>query len=137
MNKVVKEQWLAALRSGKYAQGRGQLKEGWRADYQKPQPINKNTQAFCCLGVLCEVHRQMHLNVEWQPPKDQFTGERYFDEYEELPQEVAEWAELKKAVPVEVNGVTYPIYMLNDGWLEEGIAEHSFLEIAKIIEDQL
>jgi hypothetical protein len=39
MNKIIKE-WVAALRSGKYKQGKNYLRRG-----------NK----FCCLGVLCEL----------------------------------------------------------------------------------
>lgn len=40
MNRKLREDWVTALRSGKYQQGRGRLKEG--TDY-------------CCLGVLCDV----------------------------------------------------------------------------------
>ena len=39
MNKEVKEKWVAALRSGKYKQTRGTLKD---------------KTGYCCLGVLCE-----------------------------------------------------------------------------------
>lgn len=39
MNPEIKQNWLEALRSGKYQQGRGCLKQG-----------NK----YCCLGVLCD-----------------------------------------------------------------------------------
>lgn len=41
MNAAVAKKWVAALRSGKYQQGRGALR---RLD---------NT--YCCLGVLCEI----------------------------------------------------------------------------------
>jgi hypothetical protein len=40
MKKNVMKKWVAALRSGKYKQGKNHL--------------NKNEQ-YCCLGVLCEV----------------------------------------------------------------------------------
>jgi hypothetical protein len=40
MNKEIKARWVAALRSGKYQQGRHWL-------------CNRNT--YCCLGVLCEL----------------------------------------------------------------------------------
>jgi hypothetical protein len=40
MNKELKAKWIAALRSGKYKQGRSRLKHSGR---------------HCCLGVLCEV----------------------------------------------------------------------------------
>lgn len=41
MNPEVKAKWLAALRSGKYAQGAGKLRT-----------VNNE---YCCLGVLCDV----------------------------------------------------------------------------------
>lgn len=40
MNKIIKKKWLNALKSGKYKQGTGQL---------------RNNSSYCCLGVLCEV----------------------------------------------------------------------------------
>lgn len=44
MNKIVKAQWIKALRSGRYAQGRYKLR---RTRLGKAQ--------YCCLGVLCRV----------------------------------------------------------------------------------
>lgn len=41
MNQEVKAQWIADLRSGKYPQGRGALRN--------------SDGTFCCLGVLCEI----------------------------------------------------------------------------------
>lgn len=41
MKKGLKARWVAALRSGKYKQGRGSLQTG--------------EGEFCCLGVLCEI----------------------------------------------------------------------------------
>jgi hypothetical protein len=41
MNPVVKEKWITALKSGKYQQGRGQLRSF--------------NDKFCCLGVLCDI----------------------------------------------------------------------------------
>ena len=43
MNKQVKKEWLAALRSGAYKKGHGQLK-------------NKKDNTYCCLGVLCDIY---------------------------------------------------------------------------------
>lgn len=40
MNKDVKSQWVSALRSGEYEQGRGRLERDGK---------------FCCLGVLCDL----------------------------------------------------------------------------------
>jgi hypothetical protein len=52
MNPVAKELWLAALRSGEYTQGRGQL----RID-----------DTFCCLGVLCEVAIKQGVIEDYGP----------------------------------------------------------------------
>jgi hypothetical protein len=41
MNKELKAKWVEALRSGKYKQGKGMLR-------------NEKGQ-FCCLGVLCDI----------------------------------------------------------------------------------
>lgn len=40
MKKEIAEKWIAALRSGKYKQGRACLQKG---------------DQFCCLGVLCDI----------------------------------------------------------------------------------
>jgi hypothetical protein len=45
MDKKLKTKWLAALRGGKYEQGRGQL-------------YRKSDGTFCCIGVLCAVARK-------------------------------------------------------------------------------
>lgn len=42
MNALLKDAWIAALRSGKYTQGRTRLND-------------KQQTEFCCLGVLCKV----------------------------------------------------------------------------------
>lgn len=41
MNKEWKEKWIKALCSGKYKQGRGQL---------------RREDEFCCLGVFCDIY---------------------------------------------------------------------------------
>lgn len=43
MNPEIKAKWIAALRSGDYEQAKGSLR-----DFNNPN-------AFCCLGVLCDV----------------------------------------------------------------------------------
>lgn len=45
MNKAIKRKWVAALRSGKYKQGGGELR------YERDEGDIRH----CCLGVLCEV----------------------------------------------------------------------------------
>jgi len=45
IRRVLKAKWVAALRSGKYKQGRGFLKA----------KDSEGDWTYCCLGVLCEV----------------------------------------------------------------------------------
>ena len=45
MKQEVKDEWVTALRSGDYKQGEGMLR----------QVLDDNTEAYCCLGVLCEI----------------------------------------------------------------------------------
>ena len=49
MNARIKKLWVAALRSGKYKQGHGGLRDGDR---------------FCCLGVLCDIHAK-ETGTQW------------------------------------------------------------------------
>lgn len=49
MDKQIAVQWVAALRSGDYKQGRRQLRNG--------------ANEFCCLGVLCNLHAQAHPTI--------------------------------------------------------------------------
>ena len=51
MNDLAKA-WLDELRSGKYPQGTGKLRDG--------------SDAYCCLGVACELYRQTYGKGEWQ-----------------------------------------------------------------------
>ena len=56
MNPRIKAEWLDALRSGEYKQANGALHE-----------IDPATGAasFCCLGVLCDLHRKETKWGEW------------------------------------------------------------------------
>lgn len=48
MKKEIAKKWVKALRSGKYKQGKGYLK----------QFNSKNEVRHCCLGVLCELYNE-------------------------------------------------------------------------------
>jgi len=54
MKQEIAERWVQALRSGKYKQGRGVLKQD---------------ESFCCLGVLCDITKD-ELELEWIPDPD-------------------------------------------------------------------
>lgn len=60
MNKEIKEQWVAALRSGDYAQGSESL---CRQDY------NSEEYHFCCLGVLCDISNPSRWHGDDMPTR--------------------------------------------------------------------
>ena len=65
MTKRLKARWIAALRSGKYTQGQGHLR-------QKDDSLGSKTGlSYCCLGVLCEVAKVKYNGDDGFPP-DQF-----------------------------------------------------------------
>lgn len=53
MNLEVKAKWLEALRSGKYKQGVGSLKQ-----------LHEDEIKHCCLGVLCDLARLEGIVIE-------------------------------------------------------------------------
>lgn len=55
MKKDIAEMWIEALRSGKYKQGYGYLKQ------ESGDNIEENAR-FCCLGVLCSITDPLHLS---------------------------------------------------------------------------
>lgn len=106
MKRSIARKWAAALESGEYKQGKGQLRKG---------------DKFCCLGVLCNLHAQAHPEIAGkEKAKSLYLGHR-----STLPCEVAEWAAMRSN-----NGyLSYDIDLvrMND---DKGKA---FAEIAKVI----
>lgn len=51
MNPELKKEWVSALRSGKFAQVQGKLKNRVNGGY-----------GYCCLGVLCEISPDIDMN---------------------------------------------------------------------------
>ena len=51
INKELVKQWVEALRSSKYKQGR--------------QALRNRKDEFCCLGVLCDISKNT-LNLDWE-----------------------------------------------------------------------
>lgn len=105
MNPKIKKRWVDELRSGKYPQGKGQLKDG-----------NGN---YCCLGVLCEIHRE-ETGGEWK-------DDSYLNRNTVLHYSVVEWARLPDENP-KCGGSS--LAFLNDNG-------KTFTEIADIIEKEL
>jgi len=113
MNKEIKKRWLKALRDGNYDQGTEALHPG---------------DEFCCLGVLCDLHK-IKEDGDWDE------GE-YEGENGSLPDIVMEWANLPDSNPDVV-----PIDDDKDkvsSWTLAGLndAGYTFNEIADIIEKE-
>ena len=123
MNKQIKQQWIEALRSGKYSQAQEELRVG---------------DSFCCLGVLCDIYSKSKGANFWQET-ERGSGCYYFEslpeqyEYATLPMNVSEWAGLGGSDNpiVEYGEEKVAISDLND---RERL---SFNQIAAIIQDQL
>lgn len=125
MNQEVKAQWVTALRSDEYKQGRGYL------------VVDGNS---CCLGVLCDL--AVKAGVIEGPSVDPATGAYAYGEEKQvyaLPAEVREWADLGDNSEPRVrydwydwNGAdTFGLSALNDG------KRLGFREIADLIDSQL
>lgn len=123
MNPEIKALWLAALRSGKYRQGKGTLH-------------NLQDDTFCCLGVLCEV--AVGANIVDSKPRvsGKLTGYGVTQSVSTLPREVVKWA----GMPDDAGSLNRSVYGgardhfslvdLND---EAGC---TFEQIANVIEQQ-
>ena len=109
MDQNIKKQWVEALRSGKYKQGRGCL----RVRY-------KTIDKFCCLGVLCDLHAQA-TNCEWE-------GGIYLGKTSLLPEKVVKWAGLSSMNP-HIGGKGVSFYN-DEKWL-------NFDQMADLIESNL
>jgi hypothetical protein len=126
VNKEIAEQWVTALRSGKYEQGVGQLFDG---------------EKYCCLGVLCDIYAtETHQGKWWEADEDDY-GLYYFDaglrdkhgmapkdEYlsDVPPLKVRKWAGMENKMGV-ISPSKQTLTQLND----DG---NSFKKIAKVIE---
>lgn len=106
MDAVVKEKWVAALRSGEYIQGRRYLRN--------------NNDEYCCLGVLCDLHSKETNVAQWT--KSKFAINEYLGSTALLPMEVHHWS------GIEEFGFVHKLMCMNDG------EQNSFAEIADYIE---
>lgn len=131
MKQEIKEKWVKALRSGLYTQGRNVLRRG---------------DSFCCVGVLCDIHREETGEGSWVP-MDSGIGEGslgYFTERGEeealtTPPSVMDWAGVNlNEATFYLYGYSHRIFHLNDG--NYGIPNDeplTFTQIADLIEEQL
>lgn len=110
MDQAIAKKWVAALRSGKYKQGHGQLRKDNR---------------FCCLGVLCDL---APISAgSWR--RKAATGDYLYDwNTGGLTIKVLEWASMSTLYPAGFIDSTCDTLMhLND-------SGKTFVEIADIIE---
>lgn len=84
MNAQIKARWIEALRSGNYQQGKGHLRTG---------------DAYCCLGVLCDLHAR-ETGQRWVMVIRARDGmPSYLGARNHLPAAVMAWADLKSGDP--------------------------------------
>lgn len=102
MNSEIREEWVTALRSGEYKQGKHRL--------HKSNRFTESPDEYCCLGVLCELAVQHNII----PPAelDIQTRDYLYGTGEDvspvaLPQSVQEWAELENTSPFAVLPASY------------------------------
>jgi hypothetical protein len=119
MNPDIKAEWLAALRSGKYTQGRSRLRTQF-----------DNTESFCCLGVLCDVAAKDGPG-QWAKGGSYYLTDGSHSDTS-LPLGVSKWAGLNDDNdPVVGPGGGMCLSSLND---ENRL---SFADIADLIEEYL
>lgn len=121
MKKKIKKEWVAALRSGDYKQGKGAL---------------RRDDTYCCFGVLCELavaagvaDRIVSKRLYSYGPAGTFPG-NYVGAWAAgfLPSVVSKWAGLGDVGDVVVDGNS--LADLNDNGA-------TFQDIANIIEAEL
>jgi hypothetical protein len=107
MNPEIRARWVAALRSGDYAQTTGKL---------------RNNEGFCCLGVLCDLAEREGLITSAIDDCDEGCRD-YGDERFDLPGVVIRWASLRSSPAIfadidDTGPRDVPLAILNDdyGW---------------------
>lgn len=97
MKQNVMKKWIKALRSEKYKQGMGTLKQ-----YNR-----KGEAQHCCLGVLCDLYNQeMKKNKKKTLPEKVYDNDsdfsygycRFGGKKEDLPEEVMKWSGIKNSI---------------------------------------
>lgn len=120
MRQDIKDQWVAALRSGDYKQGRGALHDTVSDEY-------------CCLGVLCDLAVKAGVTtrtVESHLGLDQKLRSWFDEQSSVLPRRVKLWAGLIGVPDVFTGGEKRGLASINDRGAPFGY-------IADLIEEQL
>lgn len=76
MKEEIRDLWVAALRSGEYAQTQKTLRNTFPQSESQPLPVG-----YCCLGVLCDLYaketgddRWVQIDSNWSPYSWEFDG---------------------------------------------------------------
>lgn len=117
MDPKLKAEWVAALRSGKYQQGTGELR-------------SKHDE-FCCLGVLCDLIRPHGWKESPQGTYYVMTGSELWESFV-LPKDVAEQVGLTP-LGLWPSGAPQELQEF-EGLADMNDAGKSFYEIADAIE---
>jgi hypothetical protein len=127
MDQQIKEQWVEALRSGRYNQGQGCLRTHIHGD-------DESNDKFCCLGVLADI--MMPDNYDWAIAQGSaplvWTGELGENGYAEveLPFDLKEIAGIDDDECSELMN-------MNDGGEDVGHIGRTFKYIANYIEEHM
>lgn len=128
----IKAEWVAALESGDYEQGRGNLAT---VDTVTVGDLTTEVVKWCCLGVLCDLAVKAGVIHSVQA----FGRLNYAGEGSVLPQAVSYWAGLEGEDNPGVGEGKKPLSVWNDGSYygkeHENVPSHSFEEIAAAIRD--
>ena len=123
LNADIKRRWVESLRSGNYRQGREAL----------VVPNRILGDAFCCLGVLCDIAAKDGVVV--RQAKSYLDPEDHLDQsYKALPLAVLQWSGLPisgRAANEVIIGDDIFLTTLNDNY------EYDFDQIADVIEEKL
>lgn len=116
MNREIRNLWIAALRSGDYQQGTGNLQHIYSAD---------EGYKYCCLGVLCDIAKLHGVDV----PTNEEGWYTSNDPDFLLDKNVRVWAGLN-----DDDGNYNPIYGGSGALYRDNDNRTSFNQIADIIE---
>ena len=119
MKPEIKSKWVAALKSGEYAQGERRV-------------LNDGFGGWCCLGVLCDIYAKEFGDL-WERSGEGLRlsiGSCYYP-----PNEVRKWADFHEdESPVSIGNIERSVAVHNDG---VNCPRRTFAEIADAIEAQL
>lgn len=136
MKQNIMKKWIKALRSGKYKQGQGTLK----------QYDSKGNAQHCCLGVLCELYNQeMKKNKKKTLPEKTINGSDFSHGYtkfgnklDDLPVEVRKWAGMKNSMGEFYTGINwfgdYKVEKIKESLADLNDNGKKFKTISNIIE---